>query len=307
MSAFRCRGRRLTRFRPSRVARSGREVDVAPAIASDGTIYTVSTAHFLPTYSFVVAVNPDLSPKWAASMRDRLHDGCGSPDLPFGTEVGNCRPGAPSGVDPLTGDLPAGWVADQSSSTPVVAPDGSVLYGSFGYDHVFRGHLFKFSRNGDFQGAYDFGCDSTPAIFDRGTRHGKQQYSIVIKDNHYPGPNACFDPSCPQRGEGPYYITELDEDLNVRWKFQNTNTESCQRNADGTLSCVDNHPNGFEWCINAPAIDRDGTVYVNSEDGNLYVLDDDGHEKAHLFFESRARGCVHAARTQRQRAHLHRE
>jgi len=33
------------------------------------------------------------------------------------------------------------------------------------------------------------------------------------------------------------------------------------------------HPNGFEWCINAPAIDGEGNVYVESEDGNIYVLD----------------------------------
>jgi len=36
------------------------------------------------------------------------------------------------------------------------------------------------------------------------------------------------------------------------------------------------HPNGFEWCINAPAIDGDANVYVESEDGNIYVLDQ-GH------------------------------
>jgi len=35
---------------------------------------------------------------------------------------------------------------------------------------------------------------------------------------------------------------------------------------------VSDHPNGFEWCINAPAIDGNGKVYVNSEDGHLYVI-----------------------------------
>jgi outer membrane protein assembly factor BamB len=28
----------------------------------------------------------------------------------------------------------------------------------------------------------------------------------------------------------------------------------------------------FEWCINAPAVDANGTVYNNSEDGRLYAL-----------------------------------
>jgi outer membrane protein assembly factor BamB len=38
------------------------------------------------------------------------------------------------------------------------------------------------------------------------------------------------------------------------------------------LSCVNDTPNGFEWCINAPAVAGDGTVYANSEDGNLYSI-----------------------------------
>jgi outer membrane protein assembly factor BamB len=33
-----------------------------------------------------------------------------------------------------------------------------------------------------------------------------------------------------------------------------------------------NHLNGYEWCVNAPAIDSNGVVYVNSEDGNLYAI-----------------------------------
>jgi len=45
-----------------------------------------------------------------------------------------------------------------------------------------RGHVMKFSDAGEFVGAYDFGWDSTPAVYPHdGT------YSIVIKDNHYPG------------------------------------------------------------------------------------------------------------------------
>jgi hypothetical protein len=71
---------------------------------------------------------------------------------------------------------------------------------------------------------------------------------------------------------GPYYITQLDPNLNIEWQFQNTNTESCQRNANGGLTCTSTNPNGFEWCINMPAVDVNGNVYATSEDGNLYVL-----------------------------------
>ncbi|HXH94506.1 MAG TPA: hypothetical protein VNN25_23210, partial [Thermoanaerobaculia bacterium] len=52
-------------------------INVAPAVASDGTIYIVSRAHFNDRWGFLVAVNPDLTPKWSQSLRERLHDGCG--------------------------------------------------------------------------------------------------------------------------------------------------------------------------------------------------------------------------------------
>ena len=77
---------------------------------------------------------------------------------------------------------------------------------------------------------------------------------------------------CQRLPDGPYYITQLDPNLNIQWQFQSTNTESCTRNSNGTISCTSTNPNGFEWCINMPAVDANGLVYVTSEDGNLYVL-----------------------------------
>jgi outer membrane protein assembly factor BamB len=38
------------------------------------------------------------------------------------------------------------------------------------------------------------------------------------------------------------------------------------------VTCTSTNPNGFEWCINMPAVDVNGNVYATSEDGNLYVL-----------------------------------
>src|SRR5260370_414218 len=77
---------------------------------------------------------------------------------------------------------------------------------------------------------------------------------------------------------GPFFITQVDKNLVPEWKFKSTETRDCHRNPDGSVTCVDDgrHPNGFEWCINAPAIDGGGNVYVESEDGNIYVLDQ-GH------------------------------
>ncbi len=256
-------------------------LNVTPAIAPDGTIYTVSRADRNNRYSYVVAVNPNLTLKWAASLRDRIADGCGvlvpiaSSDIP---EKGKCRFGANVGVDPQTNQLPAGRVIDPSTSSPTVAPDGSVLYGAYTRYNVARGHLFKFSgSDGAFMAAFDFGWDSTPAIFSHdGT------YSVVIKDNHYDEEIGFYcNPTsgvsltvCAFTGvpAGPFNITQLDANLMPEWKFQSTETRSCTRNPNGTLSCVSDHPNGFEWCINAPAIDKNGVVYANSEDGNIYAI-----------------------------------
>ncbi|HEX2688148.1 MAG TPA: hypothetical protein VHN14_16075 [Kofleriaceae bacterium] len=107
---------------------------------------------------------------------------------------------------------------------------------------------------------------------------GSTDYKIVLKDNHY---------GTDQDGVdlGPFYITELDASLNMVWKFQSTNTKSCVRQPDGSMSCTDDHPHGFEWCINAAAVDRDGTVYANSEDGNAYAITADGKLRDSFFLE----------------------
>jgi hypothetical protein len=237
---------------PTRTCGSQRVgLNVAPAIAPDGTIYSVSRAHLRSRYSYLVAINPDLTPKWSASLRGHLNDGCGV-TLPNDNGVVGCRTGAAAGVDPATGEPPAGRVIDASSSSPTVAPDGSVLYGAYSRYNYARGHLFKFSATGQFQAAFDFGWDTTPAIYPHGGT-----YSIVLKDNHYDA-NCCPGTQAPPAG--PYYMTQLNTNLVPEWQFKST-----------TIVQPD-HPNGYEWCINAPAIDANGTVYANSEDGNVYAI-----------------------------------
>lgn len=203
-------------------------INVAPAVATDGTVYTVSAAHLDRTTSFLVAVNSNLTPKWAASMRD----------LPIGAG----------------GALGSARLSDLGSSSPTVLPDGSVLFGTISTIIGSRGNLFHFDALGAFLGSYDFGWDSTPAVYVHGGT-----FSIIIKDNYY-------------STSGPFYITQLDANLNIEWRFLGTNTQSCMRNPDGSLTCVDDHPGGFEWCINMPAVDANGVVYANSEDGNLFAL-----------------------------------
>jgi len=276
-------------------------LNAAPAIAPDGTIYTVTRTQLGDgdgRYAGMAAVNPDLTPKWWTSFRDRLNDACNNDAgtfpgalLPANGTPGGCRLGTTPGVDPAQNTKPAARIIDDASSSPTVAPDGSILFGAFTRYDFARGHLLKFSPSGAFLGAYSFGWDSTPAIY---AHNGT--YSIIIKDNEYGGgPNFgsyCFtDAFSPPRQNGPFFITQLDPSLSVEWKFQNTNNQDCTRNSDGSITCVPNSsgtqwPNvGFEWCINAPVVDANGVVYANSEDGNLYAINQGGTLKANIFLQ----------------------
>jgi outer membrane protein assembly factor BamB len=269
-------------------------LNAAPAIGADGTIFTVSHAQFNPRYSYVIAAAPDLSPKWATSLRDTLHDGCGVTTPIDGTDAVNsfdCQIGAPPGVERETGFPPAGQVADESSSSPVALPDGGVLYGAITGYNSSRGHLFKLDPGGAIKATFDFGWDSTPAVFGDAAN-----YKIVIKDNHY-GADA------GGVAHGPFLISELDSSLNIVWSFQSTNTKTCAHQADGSVACTDDHPNGFEWCINAPAVDRDGTVYANSEDGNTYAITPDGKLRDKVFLD-RAIGAAYTPIALDQAGHV---
>jgi hypothetical protein len=266
----------------------------APAIAADGTIYTVSKAHIATRYNYLIAVNSNLTGKWAASLRGRLNDGCGV-SFPIGNPGGanangGCNAGATLGVDPATNEPPPARILDDDSATPVIAPDGSVFLGTYTAYNFAQGHELHFSSNGDFLNSFNFGWDNTPAIFPHdGT------YSLIFKNNHYGGVgfgDYCLDANwCPDRSNpnasflGPeqYFVTQFDPNFNIEWTFQNTNTQSCTRQPDGSITCETTHPNGFEWCVNAAVVDANGAVYANSEDGNLYVIGQGGVLRQHLF------------------------
>jgi hypothetical protein len=245
-------------------------INAVPAVAEDGTVYTLSRAHASERYAYLVAVNPDLTRKWSMSFRGILNDGCGVL-VPIDDAIGNCRSGAAHGIDPATNDQPAGNVPDQGTASPVVLPDGNVLVGTqSGYNYG-RGHIFKVNPNGEVLATYDFGWDITPAVFEHdGT------YSIVLKDNHYSSPD----------GTAFYDVTTLDANLVPEWSYRANNTESCVRQPTGEVECVEDHPEGFEWCVNQPAIDVDGTAYLNGEDGVLYAFDREGHVLGEAFLDT---------------------
>ena len=259
----------------------------APAVAPNGTIYTVTSAQFVTRYSYMLAVNPDLTPKWATSMRDRLTDGC-NVLLPPNGQPNGCRVGTTNGVDPAQNRPGAGRIIEDSTAAPIVAPDGSIFIGVYTRYNWAQGHLMKFGADGSYLGAYQFGWDTTPGI----RVHGGS-YSVITKENHYSNGGSYCDVEqfCPaDRNSVPgspevYYITQLSPNLNVEWQWQNTNTLSCSRDDSGQVSCVSDHPHGFEFCVNAPAIDKFGNVYNNSEDGNLYVVDPNGNLREKIFLK----------------------
>jgi len=254
-------------------------INVIPAVSADGTIFTVSRAHRNGRYGYVVAVHADLSPRWAASLRGALNDGCDVLVPPSGGP-GGCRLGAGRGVDPETNEPPAGRVRDESSSSPVVVPDGGVLYGAYTRYNGSRGHLFHFGPDGRPLATYDFGWDITPAVFPHGG-----SYSIVVKDNRYDAGSYCDDPAFCPAPPPRFAITQLDSHLRAEWSYLNTTDESCRRDAGGGLSCVPAPPGGFEWCVNQPAVDANGVVHANAEDGYVYAIDQGGELLQRAFLD----------------------
>jgi hypothetical protein len=267
-------------------------LNIAPAVAPDGTIYVATRAHLLSRETWLLAINPNLTQKWIRSLRERFNDGCGVPhsaggQLPPNGAPGGCRAGALLGVDPATNRPGGGRILDDSSATPVVAPDGSVLFGVYTRYNYAQGHMLHFAANGDFLGSYLFGWDVTPGIYSHGGT-----YSIVTKDNHYGEVGSyCNDPAfCPEdrNANDPtyseqYFVTQLNHNLNKQWSYQNTNTLSCTRDANGDVTCTSTHPFGFEWCVNAFGIDAAGNVYANSEDGNLFKIPQGGTGVTKIF------------------------
>ena len=278
-------------------------VNMAPAIAPDGTIYVATRAQFLSRETWLLAIRPNLTQKWNRSLRNRFNDGCGVPhfaggQLPPNGAPGGCRAGSHFGVDPATNTSGGGRILDDSSATPVIAPDGSVIFGTYTRYNYAQGHLLHFSANGDFLGSYLFGWDVTPGIVtsdDNNQADNNNQgnsYSIVTKDNHYgdvgsycnddtfcPPDRTATDPTYPEQ----YFVTQLDKNLHKQWSFQNTNTLSCTRDSHGNVTCVSDHPFGFEWCVNAFIVDTHGVVYANSEDGWLYSIKQGGILGQRLF------------------------
>src|SRR5262249_10610219 len=135
-------------------------INLAPGIGPDGTIYIAIRPDRNENYSYLIAVSPHVTPRWHTSLRGLVNDGCGvlvPDDGDNDQHAFDCTPGSPMGIDPRTGLAPAMAADDSSTSSPVVLPDGDILYGAVSYYNGARGHMLKFDRHGRFKTSFDFG------------------------------------------------------------------------------------------------------------------------------------------------------
>jgi hypothetical protein len=183
-------------------------LNAGPAVGPDGTIYVGSVKTASPIRFGLLAVNPDLTLKWIGDMAS----------------------------DPLH----VARIIDQSTSNPLVGPDGRVFYGGHNSNEVSDGYLYEFSANGDFQAEFPFGWDSTPAVYpdpDGDPTH----YHLIEKKNMY--------------GSGRYYLVSIDPNgMTQEWSWELPTT-------------------GRELCVNAVVVDSTGASYFLGEDGYFYRVE----------------------------------
>src|SRR5262249_30641470 len=178
-------------------------VNTAPAIAPDGTVYDISRAAFDDYYGYLIAIDKDLKPKWISSMRNRFHDGCGTPFLPSTGTPGGCRAGALVGVSPSDGMPGSGRILDDSTSAPVVAPDGSIYFGAYTRYNYGQGHLMRWSSGGQYldagaAGGVEVRWGTTPAGYPYTAPKGAGPLSGVNNGHHHTTRFHCHQP-----GGGP--------------------------------------------------------------------------------------------------------
>lgn len=191
-------------------------LNCGPAVAPDGTIYVGTHVGGL---NRLLAINPDLTLKWIGDMAS-------DPDH-------------------------VGLIIDQSTSTPVVGPDGQVFYGGWNSNELSDGYLYRFSPGGQYLGYYPFGWDTTPGI--------------------YPDPD----------GDPTHYhlIQKLNKYVSRRYFLVSINP-----NQMGTDPDPDPLLHGQEWswelptpgrelCVNAVVIDSSGASYFLGEDGIFYRVE----------------------------------
>ena len=126
-------------------------------------------------------------------------------------------------------------VAAEAMALKAKGIDGTVYYGTYTRYNYSQGHLVRFSAAGAFMSAYPFGWDITPAIWPHGGT-----FSVITKENRYVGIGSycggCASNRIASTPQG-YYITQLSPSLQQEWQLKATNTQSCVRQANGSVTC----------------------------------------------------------------------
>ena len=240
----------------------------APALALDGTLYVATHAQYQSRYSYVVSVNPGyFDVNWATSLRDHLDDGCGV--------TVQCGPGAPAGVEPVhraaagrRGHRRLDVVTGRAARRPRAVRGMGVL------QRRPRPPVRALARR---QGARHvrlrLGPDPRGVDGGRRDAHRAQGQPLRhLQPEHRPGPVLPDD--ARRRPRAGVAVPE------------HRNAELCAPARRHASSAPSDHPHGFEWCINAPAVDATGTMFANSEDGNLYAIGPDGQLREHLLLDT---------------------
>jgi len=223
----------------------------------------------------------------------------------WGGRVGAQTP-PPSATNLWSAVLPGNY---GGSSTPAVAPDGTVYVGSF------CGYFMAYAPDGATQWSFKAGRDikSSPAIADDGTVYfgsrDRKLYALTpagkLKWTFATG--AWVDSSPAIGADGTVYFGGWDKffyalnpDGSLKWKKSvGAIVESSPAiGADGTVyfgahdkKLYALNPDGsVRWAfptggaiISSPAIGADGAVYISSLDGNLYAVNPDGSQRWRYF------------------------
>jgi outer membrane protein assembly factor BamB len=196
----------------------------------------------------------------------------------------------------------------ECTSSPAVAPDGTIYVGDF------TGDLFALTPEGKLKWRFPAGLEikSSPAVADDGTVYfGSRDWNLYAltpagKLKWVFATGAWVDSSPAIAVDGTIYFGSWDTNLyalnpdgSLKWRFPSGGIidSSPAIGADGTIY-FGSHDKFFyalsaegklRWkfptqgpITSSPAVGMDGVVYFTSTDGNLYALNSDGTAKWRL-------------------------
>jgi hypothetical protein len=173
-------------------------------------------------------------------------------------------------VDPASGQ--PSWIADISSASPTVGPDGDVYFGVLENpfpEHNNRGWLLHFDATlATVKTPGSFGWDDTASIVPASlipNYHAKGSYLLMTKYNNYLGIG---------HGDGMNRIAILDPGATQQDQFISP-TVTVIKEVQTQLDPTKYKSGGvYEWCVNTAVVDANtGAVFAGAEDGKFYRWD----------------------------------